>query len=294
LGIEVHLFEAAKEIGGQFNMAKKIPGKEEFNETLRFFGKMIEKTDVVLHLNTRVSADFLIKEKFDQVVLATGVVPRTPKIEGIRHPKAVSYLEVLLHDAPVGKSVAIIGAGGIGFDVAMFLTDPEQFRNSELLMSGQIASAKPDDNTNIAHYRTEWGIDPQYHNRGGLTKPQQEKSPRKVFLLQRSEGKIGERLGKTTGWAHRLTLKNRNVQMLAGVEYLRIDDAGLHVHINGKTQVLEVETVVVCAGQEPLRDLQTPLEQAGIPVTLIGGAKEAGELDAKRAIAEGLAVATSN
>lgn len=269
LGQEVHLFESSSEIGGQFNMAKRIPGKEEFHETLRYFGKMLEKHRVALHLNTRVDADFLIQKSFAEVVLATGVLPRTPRIEGIDHPKVLSYIDVLLHGRPVGKTVAIIGAGGIGFDVAMFLT------------------ARPDGENEIGNYRNEWGVDETYQYRGGITKPHPETPPRQVWLLQRSKEKVGERLGKTTGWAHRLTLKSRNVQMWNGVEYLKIDDAGLHIAVKGKPQVIDVENVVVCAGQEPLRELYAPLLQAGLKVHLIGGAKEATELDAKRAIEEG-------
>ncbi|MFN4254523.1 MAG: FAD-dependent oxidoreductase [Saprospiraceae bacterium] len=272
-GLEVHLFEASGEIGGQFNMAKRIPGKEEFHETLRYFGKMLEKTGVRLHLNTRATAEMLVQEKFAEVVLATGVVPRIPKIEGLNHPKVLIYTDVLQKNAPVGKSVAVIGAGGIGFDVSMFLTAPHPLT---------VTPSHP-----LTRYQKEWGIDPTYQHRGGLTAPETPHPPRQVFLLQRSKGKVGDRLGKTTGWAHRLTLKSRGVQMLSEVEYLKIDDAGLHTLVKGQPQLFEVEHVVVCAGQESLRDLQGPLERAGIRVHLIGGAKEAGELDAKRAIAEG-------
>lgn len=269
LGHEVHLFEASGEIGGQFNMAKRIPGKEEFHETLRYFGKMIEKNGVVLHLNTHVDADFLIQNNFTEVVVATGVLPRNPKIEGIDHPKVLSYIDVLLHKKQVGKTVAIIGAGGIGFDVAVFLTNHQS------------------TNQPITTYQHEWGIDEQYEHRGGITKPRPEHPPRQVWLLQRSKGKVGERLGKTTGWAHRLTLKSRQVQMWNEVEYQKIDDAGLHIMVKGKPQLLVVENVIVCAGQESMRDLYAPLLAAGLQVHLIGGAKAAGELDAKRAIEEG-------
>ncbi|MFN0034222.1 MAG: FAD-dependent oxidoreductase [Saprospiraceae bacterium] len=279
LGREVHLFEASGEIGGQFNMAKRIPGKEEFHETLRYFGKMIEKRGVVLHLNTRVSAEFLTKNNFAEVVVATGVVPRVLKIEGIGHPKVLSYLDVLLHKKAVGKTVAIIGAGGIGFDVAMFLTAPSS-------PAGGVERA-------IEEYRNEWGIDEAYQQRGGIMKPHPEHPPRQVWLLQRSKGKVGERLGKTTGWAHRLTLKSRNVQMRNEVDYLKIDDAGLHITVKGQLQVLDVENVVICAGQEPMRDLYAPLVAAGLKVHLIGGAKEAAELDAKRAIEEGFGIANA-
>lgn len=271
-GHEVHLFESSGEIGGQFNMAKRIPGKEEFQETLRYFAKMLEKNRVNVHLNTRVEAAFLAQQKFEEVVLATGVVPRTPRIEGIRHPKVHSYIEVLQGRVDVGEKVAIIGAGGIGFDVAMYLT------------------ALVFDGDPVEHYREEWGIDPAYASRGGLKPPTVEAVPRQVWLLQRSKGKVGEKLGKTTGWAHRLTLKNRGVQMWNAVEYLKIDDKGLHLRVNGEIRLLEVDHIVICAGQEPLRDLYDDLLALGIKTHLIGGAKEASELDAKRAIAEGWAL----
>ncbi|MFN0173200.1 MAG: FAD-dependent oxidoreductase [Saprospiraceae bacterium] len=302
MGREVHLFEASSEIGGQFNMAKRIPGKEEFYETLRYFGKMIEKNGVLLHLNTRVDADFLIKNNFSEVVVSTGVVPRTPNIEGIKHPKVLSYLDVLLHGKPVGKTVALIGAGGIGFDVAMFLTAPtsslirnisskrsDDFESSDRVKRPSSDDSKSSDEYSVSTkaYQLEWGIDQSYQNRGGITKPHPEQPPRQVWLLQRSKGKVGERLGKTTGWAHRMTLKSRNVQMWNEVEYLKIDDAGLHITVQGKPQLLEVENVVVCAGQESMRELYAPLVAAGIKVHLIGGAKEASELDAQRAIEEG-------
>ncbi len=282
LGHEVHLFDAAAEIGGQFNMAKRIPGKEEFHETLRYFGKMIEKSGVHLHLNTRVSAEMLVQQQFKEVVLATGISPRTPQIEGIGHPKVLSYIDVLLHRKPVGKKVAVIGAGGIGFDVSVFLTDP-----------GNVGAGHQPQT--VSAYREEWGIDASYEQRGGLMKPEKEQSPRQLWMLQRSKGKVGDRLGKTTGWAHRLTLKNRGVQMWSEVQYDKIDDAGLHITIKGQSQVLEVDNIIICAGQSPLRALQEPLQQAGLTVHLIGGAKEAGELDAKRAIEEGwlLALQTS-
>lgn len=272
-GKTVHLFEACAEIGGQFNMAKRIPGKEEFYETLRYFNKMIEKHGVKLHLNTRVDAAYLIGQKFSEVVLATGISPRTPQIAGIDHPKVLSYIDVLLHQKPVGKTVAIIGAGGIGFDVATYLTAPGK------------ANQEP------GAYLEEWGVDSKYEHRGGLTVPHQEEVPRKVWLLQRSKGKVGEKLGKTTGWAHRMTLKSRGVQMWAAVTYEKIDDAGLHVTVDGQPQVLAVDNVVICAGQHPLRELYEPLVASGVKVQLIGGAKEAGELDAVRAIREGYLLA---
>jgi len=280
LGHEVHLFEASGEIGGQFNMAKRIPGKEEFHETLRYFGKMIEKNGVILHLNTRVDAEFLIQNNFSEVVVCTGVVPRIPRIEGIAHPKVLTYIDVLLHRKAVGKTVALIGAGGIGFDVAMFLTNNE----SESINNHP---SSIENHQSISHYQAEWGIDQQYQHRGGITSATHPVPPRQVWLLQRSKGKVGERLGKTTGWAHRMTLKSRNVQMWNEVEYLKIDDAGLHINVKGKPQVLDVDNVILCAGQEPMRELYAPLVAAGLKVHLIGGAKEAGELDAQRAIEEG-------
>ena len=283
-GHEVHLFEASGAIGGQFNMAKRIPGKEEFYETLRYFGKMIEKRGVHLHLNTRADADFLLKNRFPEVVIATGVTPRRPQIPGIDHPKVLSYTDILLHGKPVGKTVAIIGAGGIGFDVATFLTADGP---------GPLTGGNGRNEAMIEHYREEWGIDPAYRNRGGIAPPHTENVPRKVWLLQRSKGKIGERLGKTTGWAHRLALKNRGVQMWPDVQYRKIDDAGLHITVKNHEQVLDVEHIVICAGQESLRDLYEPLAQAGVRIHLIGGAKEAGELDAKRAIEEGWELAAA-
>ena len=215
-GHEVHLFEASGEIGGQFNMAKRIPGKEEFHETLRYFGRMLELSGVHLHLNTRVDAQFLLAQKFEKVVVATGVSPRIPQFPGLDHPKVLSYLDVLLHNRPVGARVAIVGAGGIGFDTATFLTDANA-RIEHQSLEGAVS---------IDHYRHEWGIDAAYQQRGGLTKPETEVSPRQVWLLQRSKGKVGDWLGKTTGWAHRMTLKKRGVQMWADVQYVRVDDAG--------------------------------------------------------------------
>ncbi len=273
-GHRVHLFEAGNEIGGQFNLAKRVPGKEEFYETLRYFGVLIEKTGVHLHLNTRVEAEGLLSGNFDEIVLATGVTPRELTIPGIGHPMVCSYLDVILGKKQLGQRVAIIGAGGIGFDTAVQLTHPENA-----------------DNDPQAFYRHEWGVDTGYQQRGGLTPPQHAPSPRKIWLLQRSKGKPGERLGKTTGWAHRLTLKHRGVEMLSEVQYLQIDDQGLHATVKGSPRLFEVDNVVLCAGQEPLRNLLAPLQQAGKKVHIIGGAKEAAELDAKRAIAEGLRIA---
>ncbi|WP_342115622.1 NADPH-dependent 2,4-dienoyl-CoA reductase [Pseudoduganella sp. OTU4001] len=275
-GHEVTLYESASEIGGQFNVAKRVPGKEEFNETLRYFGRQIELTGVKLQLNTRVDAASLAAGGFDDVVLATGVTPRTPPIEGIDHPKALGYLRVLRDGAPVGKSVAVIGAGGIGFDVSEFLTH-----------EGESASLAPEK------FYAEWGIDNGYANRGGLRAPQVHPSPRQVHLLQRKTSKVGDGLGKTTGWIHRTGLKAKRVAMHAGVSYDRIDDAGLHVTVEGQQHVLPVDNVIVCAGQEPLRELQQGLLGAGCKVHLIGGADVAAELDAKRAINQGTRLAAA-
>ncbi len=271
-GHSVTLFDAASEIGGQFNIAKQVPGKEEFYETLRYFGKQIELTGVQLKLNTKVSADDL--RDFDEVVLATGITPRVPPIPGIDHPKVLSYLDVLRDKKAVGKSVAIIGAGGIGFDVAEYLSH-----------SGTSPSLDP------AKFFAEWGVDTSYQHVGGLTTPHLEAPARQLFLLQRKTSKVGDGLGKTTGWIHRTGLKNRQVHMIAGVSYDRIDDAGLHVTVNGEQKLIPVDNVVLCAGQEPKRDLQTGLEALGKTVHLIGGADVAAELDAKRAINQGTRLA---
>jgi 2,4-dienoyl-CoA reductase (NADPH2) len=271
-GHAVTLFDAAGEIGGQFNMAKRIPGKEEFHESLRYFRHRIEDTGVALRLNTRATVSSL--QAFDAVVLATGVTPRTLKIPGADHAKTLSYPDVVLHGKRVGARVAIIGAGGIGFDVAEFLTQ-----------------GAPSPTTDVARWSHEWGVDRSYANRGGLAKPVPEPSQREVWLLQRTPGTPGKRLNKTTGWVHRAALKMKNVKMLGGVIYERIDDAGLHVTIDGKPQIIDVDHIVVCAGQEPRRDLYDGLKAANVDVHLIGGADVAAELDAKRAIAQGTKLA---
>jgi len=271
-GHEVHLYEADSEIGGQFNMAKRIPGKEEFYETLRYYRKMIEKHGVYLHLRTKADIDTL--KGFDEVALATGVLPRQIQLDGIDHPKVLGYVDVLKHNKPVGNSVALIGAGGIGFDVAEFLTQ-----------EGESPSL------HVAEFMAEWGVDMDYENRGALTKPQPEAPAREVYLLQRSKGKLGANLGKTTGWIHRTSLRKKGVKMIGEVTYQRIDDEGLHILVNDEPRVLKVDNVVICAGQVPLRDLYEPLQTLGIPVHLVGGADEARELDAKRAIDQATRVA---
>ena len=273
-GHDVTLFDAAAEIGGQFNIAKQVPGKEEFYETLRYFAKQITLTGVKLRLNTPVTADEL--SAFDEVVLATGITPRVPEIEGVTHPKVLSYLDVLRDKKAVGKTVAIIGAGGIGFDVAEYLSH-----------SGTSPSLDP------KKFFAEWGVDTTYQTVGGLTDAHIETPEREIFLLQRKTSKVGDGLGKTTGWIHRTGLKNRGVHMFAGVTYNKIDDAGLHVTIDGQQKVLPVDNVILCAGQEPRRDLQAALEAAGKTVHLIGGADVAAELDAKRAINQGTRLAAT-
>lgn len=273
-GHSVTLFDAQAEPGGQFNVAKQIPGKEEFYETLRYYRTMIAVTGVDLRLNQRVTPDML--GDFDEVILACGIEPRTPPIEGITHPKVLNYLEVLRDKKPVGERVAIIGSGGIGFDTAMYLSQP-----------GESSSQ------NIAEFCAEWGIDTSLDQPGGLRPEgaQLPKSPRQIVMLQRKASKPGEGLGKTTGWIHRTTLLSRGVKMIPAVSYEKIDDAGLHVLINGEPQLFAVDHVVICAGQEPRRELAEPLREAGKIVHLIGGCDVALELDARRAIAQGTRLA---
>ncbi|MEV6194913.1 NADPH-dependent 2,4-dienoyl-CoA reductase [Streptomyces sp. NPDC051920] len=273
-GHDVTLFDAADDIGGQLNVARKVPGKQEFDETIRYFRTQLELHGVELRLNTPATVETL--ESYDEVVIATGVTPRTPEIEGVDHPSVVGYLDVLRDGAPVGDRVAILGAGGIGFDVAEFLTD-----------SGDKASEDP------ATYFRNWGVDMDYRTPGGLGAPERPAPPRTVHLLQRKASKVGAGLGKTTGWIHRTELKHRGVTMVPGVQYDRIDDAGLHVTVDGHSQVLEVDTIVLCTGQDPRRDLYEALRATGRGVHLIGGADVAAELDAKRAIKQGTELAAA-
>lgn len=268
-GHQVTLFDSAAEIGGQFNIAKRIPGKEEFHETLRYYRRQIELTGVKLQLNHRVSADELLAGEFDDVVLATGVTPRTPEIKGIDHPMVIGYLDAILGRKAVGKRVAIIGAGGIGFDVA------------ELISHKGVSSG-----VSLEVFAREWGVDFEHHPRGGVAgvTPQVEKADRDIWLLQRKTTPVGAGLGRTTGWTHKILLERRDVKMLNGVDYQRIDDEGLHITVGGQAQTLPVDTVIVCAGQEPQRELHATLAAAGQKVHLIGGADVAAELDAKRAI----------
>ena len=263
-GHQVTLFERDADIGGQFKLASRIPGKEEFGETLRYFRRRIERDGVELRLGTEASAEALAG--FDEVVLATGVRPRTPRIPGIDHPMALSYPEAITGARPVGRRVAVIGAGGIGFDV------------SELL------STEHSTSLDLQSWYREWGVDPSLQARGGLVEKQAPGSPREIWLLQRKDEALGKRLGRTTGWVHRTSLRDRAVHMMAGVEYERIDDAGLHLMVKGEPMTLAVDSIVVCAGQESVRDLEAPLAEAGVGLHIIGGAHEAAELDAKRAI----------
>ncbi|MGE8231887.1 MAG: FAD-dependent oxidoreductase [Stenotrophomonas sp.] len=273
-GHKVTLFDAADEIGGQFNVAKRIPGKEEFHETLRYFRHQLAETGVDVRLNTRADADAL--NGFDEVVIATGISPRKVDFPGADHPMVVSYLDLLLGRIKAADKVAIIGAGGIGFDVGEFLVH-----------EGPSPALDP------ARWMAEWGVDASFESRGALARPQPEAPARKAWLLQRSPGKPGAKLGKTTGWIHRATLKAKGVEMLGGVEYLGVDDSGLRIRVDGQEQLLDVGTVVICAGQEPRRELADALQATGRSVHVIGGADVAAELDAKRAIDQGSRLAAA-
>ncbi|RMA80169.1 NADPH-dependent 2,4-dienoyl-CoA reductase [Umboniibacter marinipuniceus] len=272
-GHSVDLFDVAEEIGGQFNIAKRIPGKEEFYETIRYFAKQIELTGVNLHLGTFITGDELREANYDEIILATGILPRTPPIEGIDHPKVLSYLDVM-SGAKVGNAVAVIGAGGIGFDISEYLAHEGQATSQD-----------------IAAFMNEWGVDMTMEARGGIenVKAGHSPSPREIWLLQRKASKVGKNLGKTTGWIHRTGLQKKGIQMVPGCEYTKIDDAGLHLLVNGESKVLAVDNVIICAGQEPNNLLMDPL--AGLSVHKIGGADVASELDAKRAIDQGTRLA---
>lgn len=268
-GHKVTLFDKAEEIGGQFNLAKRIPGKEEFHETLRYFARRIEVLGIDLRLGTEVDAEMLAQGGFDHVVVATGVKPRTPAIEGIDHATVVGYIDAIMGRREIGKRVAVIGAGGIGFDVC------------ELISHSGVSGALDRD-----VFAAEWGIDFENHPRGGVTgvEPKVAPSPREITLLQRKDSKVGGGLGKTTGWTHRLALMRRGISMMNAVDYVRIDDAGLHIMYANQPHCLPVDTVIICAGQEPLRHLYDELQAKGISAELVGGAYEAAELDAKAAI----------
>ena len=269
-GHHVTLFESQKEIGGQFNIAKLIPGKEEFYETLRYYKKQLEVTKVTLKLNTKATLENL--EEFEEIIISSGIKPRKIKLEGIDNKIVLDYEEVLKHNKPVGKKVAIIGAGGIGFDVAEFLSH-----------QGESPSK------NVELFLKEWGVDYTNETRGGIegiiAKP--TPSPREITLLQRNEGKVGRNLGKTTGWIHRQSLKKKKVKMLKGVTYHKIDDNGIHISIGDKKQYLEVDNVIVCAGQISVNELHEKLIVSGKKTHVIGGAKRASKIDAQRAIKEG-------
>ncbi|GAB4354403.1 MAG: NADPH-dependent 2,4-dienoyl-CoA reductase [Gammaproteobacteria bacterium] len=274
-GHRVTLFEASSELGGQFNLAKRIPGKEEYDETIRYFGNRLKSLGVEVRLNTAADAPLLQEGGYDEVIIATGVRPRVPAIPGIDHPRVMSYVDLLSGRREAGKSVAVIGAGGIGVDVAHYLTH----------------AAAAEDPV-LDYYRT-WGIDPQFETRSALTAPHPAHSDRKVYLLQRRAGRMGAGPGKTTGWVHRAALQSAGVEMIPEVRYDAIDDAGLHITVNGDPRLLEVDTIVICAGQESLREPGAELEAAGIPVHYIGGAEKAGELDAERAIEQGVTLGAS-
>ncbi|MEU6082598.1 NADPH-dependent 2,4-dienoyl-CoA reductase [Streptomyces sp. NPDC047108] len=275
-GHRVTLFDADGAIGGQLNLARRIPGKEEFDETLRYYRRRLEDLGVDVRLGAAVTAGDLVAHGFDDIVLATGVTPRIPSISGIDHPSVVSYLDVLRDDAKVGERVAILGAGGIGFDVAEFLTDEGH-----------------EDGLTPEAFFEQWGVDTEYRTPGALQEPRRTKPSRTVHLLQRKTGKVGAGLGKTTGWIHRAELRHRGVTTVAGATYHEIDDEGLHVTIEGERRILDVDTVVVCTGQEPRRDLYEDLRAQGREAHIIGGADVAAELDAKRAILQGTELAAA-
>jgi 2,4-dienoyl-CoA reductase (NADPH2) len=273
-GHDVTMFEAEADIGGQLNLARQVPGKEEFDETLRYFRTRIAELGIDLRLNSRPDAAMLARLDFAEIVIATGVRPRLPDIPGITHSKCVSYVELLTGAKTAGQRVAIVGAGGIGFDIAEYLSAPPH--------EAAIAHR---------HFLAEWGIDTSISSRGGLRAPSGAPSSREILMLQRTPGRMGRKLGLSTGWALRLALAKRQVAQLSGVQYAGIDDAGLHVLIDGKARVLAVDTIVICAGQEPVRELYCDLVAAGRRAHLIGGAERAAELDAMRAIEQGTKLA---
>ncbi|MFJ6133361.1 oxidoreductase [Janibacter terrae] len=272
-GHDVELFEAGEDIGGQFALAMRIPGKEEFAETIRYYRGELERRGVRVHLGTRAGVDDLAG--YDEVVLATGVSPRVPEIEGIDHPMVLTYPEAVLGTREVGQRVAVIGAGGIGVDVTELLTTVES------------------PTLDLKEWQDEWGVDPFSPGRGGLKEPHPSPSPRTVYLVQRKESKIGAGLGKTTGWVHRAAIRAKGVHQVTGATYERIDDDGLHITVDGRPRTLAVDNVVVCTGQESVRDLVEPLRAKGVVVHVIGGADVAAELDAKRAIRQGTELATT-
>jgi len=273
-GHKVTLFEAQARIGGQLNLARNVPGKEEFDETLRYYRTRIDRLGVDLRLGRRPAADELAQEDFAEIVVATGVTPRTPAMPGIDYAKCVSYADVLDGSSTPGRRVAVLGAGGIGFDVAEFLTSPPQ----------QVASE-------LKHFRAEWGIDARIAGHGGLTPETAAPSGRQVVMLQRKPGRMGRGLGVSTGWVLRILLAKRKVAQVSGVTYDRIDDEGVHVRVEGELRVIPADTIVICTGQEPERTLYDELVARGLPVHVIGGAERAAELDAMRAIDQGTRLA---
>lgn len=277
-GHQITLFEAKGELGGQFNLAKNVPGKEEFFESLRYFKGQLDDLGVKIELNSYQNSQTLAEQGFDEIILATGVIPRIPAIDGIDHPSVFNYQQVLSKEAVMGKKVAVLGAGGIGYDMSEFLTEEG-----------------PSHSLNLDLWLKEWGIDNTISQPGGVegVTPEVPPSARQVFMLQRKTGKFGKSLQPTTGWIHRAALKKRDVEMIAGVEYLKIDDQGLHILEQNQPRVLEVDNIVLCTGQLSQQELLTELQQAGHSVHLIGGAQYAGELDAKRAIRQGAELAAT-
>ncbi|MCZ4338124.1 NADPH-dependent 2,4-dienoyl-CoA reductase [Shewanella colwelliana] len=273
-GHKVVVFEAKSEVGGQFNLARKIPGKEEFDETIRYFTEQMKRHHVELRLNTRLDASVVRDEQFDEVIIAAGVVPRRIDLPGFDNERVVTYQQVLSGEVIVGERVALIGAGGIGFDMAHFLGEDES------------STLQPEK------WLKQWGIDKSYADRGGLTAPELESPHRKIYLLQRKTSKMGKGLGKTTGWIHRSVLKHHQVEMKTGVTYESFDEQGLHISMDGEASVLAVDNVILCAGQESNRTLVEEMKATGLPVHLIGGVDVAAELDAKRAIRQGAELAT--
>ncbi len=273
-GHDVTLYDAANELGGQLNIARRIPGKEEFKETIRYFSNQIKITGVKLQLGKKVSAEELLSEKFDEIVLATGVSPRMPSIPGVEGTQVLSYVDLILHGKPAGKNVAVIGAGGIGYDVSIYLTDAGHPFTKE-------------------NYLKEWGIDTSIQKNGGLSEKTEMKSDRHITMLKRSNSKFGATLGKTTGWIHKTSLEDRKVEQISGVEYKSIDKEGVLISVKGVEKKIPADTVVICAGQDSRRELLEPLQTGGATVHLIGGADLASELDAKRAIDQGTRLAAS-
>jgi len=278
-GHDVTLYDMASEIGGQFNYAKQIPGKEEFYEMVKYYARRVEVSGVDLKLNTKIDTDYLEQAGYDEIVVATGINPRTPPIEGIDHKKVLSYIDVLT-GAKVGKKVAVIGAGGIGFDVAEFLVHP-----------GAKADSRPRPQS-VKDWRQEWGVDIDSDNPGHLIEKKPHAPEREVYLLQRKKSALGAGLNKTSGWVHRAALKMKDVEMIGGVSYDKVDDEGLHITVKGKQRVLDVDNVVICAGQESRKELYSE-DSENTNFHLIGGAEFAGELDAKRAIKQGAELAAS-